>query len=80
MDINLVFKIAATGIIVAVLNQLLIRSWRADPAMITTPAALVGVLSTLVPQISNPIRLIKDSLDPRPMTLLCQPAGPRDEG
>ena len=38
MDIDLVFKIAATGIIVAVLNQLLIRSGREDQAMMTTLA------------------------------------------
>lgn len=52
MDINLVFKIAATGIIVAVLNQLLIRSGREDQAMMTTLAGLVVVLSILVKQIS----------------------------
>ena len=37
MEIDLVFKIAAIGIIVAVLNQLLIRSGREDQAMMTTP-------------------------------------------
>ncbi len=42
MDIDLVFKIAATGIIVAVLNQLLIRSGREDQAMMTTLAGLDG--------------------------------------
>ena len=42
MEIDLVFKIAATGIIVAVLNQLLIRSGREDQAMMTTLAGLVG--------------------------------------
>ena len=52
MDIDLVFKIAATGIIVAVLNQLLIRSGREDQAMMTTLAGLVVVLSILVKQIS----------------------------
>ena len=52
MDIDLVFKIAATGIIVAVLNQLLIRSGREDQAMMTTLAGLVVVLSSLVKQIS----------------------------
>ena len=46
------FKIAAIGIIVAVLNQLLIRSGREDQAMMTTLAGLVGVLSILVKQIS----------------------------
>ena len=52
MDIDLIFKIAAIGIIVAVLNQLLIRSGREDPAMMTTLAGLVVVLSILVKQIS----------------------------
>lgn len=52
MEIDLVFKIAAIGIIVAVLNQLLIRSGREDQAMMTTLAGLVEVLSILVKQIS----------------------------
>ena len=42
MDIDLVFKIAAIGIIVAVLNQLLIRSGREDQAMMTTLALRTG--------------------------------------
>ena len=53
MDIELVFKIAAIGIIVAVLNQLLIRSGREDQAMMTTLAGLVVVLSILGKQIST---------------------------
>ena len=52
MEIDLVFKIAAIGIIVVVLNQLLIRSGREDQAMMTTLAGLVVVLSILVKQIS----------------------------
>ena len=52
MEIDLVFKIAAIAIIVAVLNQLLIRSGREDQAMMTTLAGLVVVLSILVKQIS----------------------------
>ena len=52
MDIDLVFKIAAIGIIVAVLNQLLIRSGREDQAMMTTPAGLIVVLSIMVKEIS----------------------------
>ena len=51
MEIDLIFKIAAIGIIVAVLNQLLIRSGREDQAMMTL-AGLVVVLSILVKQIS----------------------------
>ena len=52
MEIDLIFKIEAIGIIVAVLNQLLIRSGREDQAMMTTLAGLVVVLSILVKQIS----------------------------
>ena len=52
MEIDLIFKIAAIGIIVAVLNQLLIRSGREDQAMMTTLAGLVVVLSILGKQIS----------------------------
>lgn len=52
MEIDLIFKIAAIGIIVAVLNQLLIRSGREDQAMMTTLAGLVVVLSILVKQVS----------------------------
>ena len=52
MEIDLVFKIAAIGIIVEVLNQLMIRTGREDQAMMTTLAGLVVVLSILVKQIS----------------------------
>ena len=58
MDIELVFKIAAIGIIVAVLNQLLIRSGREDQAMMTTLAGLVVVLSILVKQISTAVPVL----------------------
>ena len=51
MDINFIFKIAAVGIIVAVLNTLLVRSGRDDQAMLTTLAGVVVVLMMLVPQI-----------------------------
>ena len=53
------FKIAAIGIIVAVLKQLLIRSGREDQAMMTTLAGLVVVLSMLVQQISDLFVTIK---------------------
>ena len=59
MEIDLIFKIAAIGIIVAVLNQLLIRSGREDQAMMTTLAGLVVVLSILVKQITVLIVTIK---------------------
>lgn len=63
MDIDLVFKIAATGIIVAVLNQLLIRSGREDQAMMTTLAGLIVVLTMLVHQISDLFILVKTLFD-----------------
>lgn len=63
MDIDLVFKIAATGIIVAVLNQLLIRSGREDQAMMTTLAGLIVVLTMLVGQISDLFTLIQTLFD-----------------
>ena len=59
MDVDLIFKIAAIGILVAVLNQLLIRSGREEQAMMTTLAGLVVVLMMLVRQISDLFDLIK---------------------
>ena len=59
MDVDLIFKIAAIGILVAVLNQLLIRSGREDQAMMTTLAGLIVVLTMLVRQISDLFVLIK---------------------
>ncbi len=51
MDIDLIFKIAAIGIIVAVLNQLLIRSGREEQGMMTTLAGLIVVLMMVIQQI-----------------------------
>ena len=59
MDVDLIFKIAAVGIIVAVLNQLLIRSGREDQAMMTTLAGLIVVLSMMVKEISELFVTIK---------------------
>lgn len=59
MEVDLIFKIAAIGIIVAVLNQLLIRSGREEQAMMTTLAGLVVVLTMLVKQISALFTTIK---------------------
>ena len=63
MEIDLVFKIAAIGIIVAVLNQLLIRSGREDQAMMTTLAGLVVVLAIVCQQISVLFVTIKALFD-----------------
>lgn len=59
MDVDLIFKVAAIGIIVAVLNQLLIRSGREEQAMLTTLAGLIVVLSIMVSQISDLFRTVK---------------------
>ena len=53
MNVDLIFKIAAIGILVAVLNQLLVRSGREEQAMMTTLAGLVVVLMMMVRQISE---------------------------
>ncbi len=59
MDVDLIFKIAAIGIVVSVLNQLLVRSGREEQAMMTTLAGLVVVMMMLVREISDLFRLIK---------------------
>jgi len=59
MDVDLIFKIAGIGIIVAVLNQLLTRSGREEQALLTTIAGLVVVLFILVEQIGNLFDTVK---------------------
>ena len=51
MDVDLIFKIAAIGIIVSVLNQVLIRSGREEQATMTTLAGLIVVLMMMIEQI-----------------------------
>lgn len=53
MDINIVFKIAAVGILISVLNQVLIRAGREEQAMMTTLAGLVVVLFWVIKYIST---------------------------
>ncbi len=53
MEINIVFQIAAVGILVAVLNQVLIRAGREEQAMMTTLAGLVVVLFWIIQYIST---------------------------
>ena len=60
MDVDLIFKIAAIGILVAVLNQVLSRAGRDEQAMMTTLAGLVVVLMMVVQQISSLFDLVKD--------------------
>ena len=59
MDVDMIFKIAAIGIIVAVLNQLLIRSGREEQALLTTIMGLIVALMMLISQISTLFDTIK---------------------
>ena len=59
MDVDLIFKIAAIGIIVSVLNHLLIRSGREEQGMLLTLAGFVVVLSMVVVQISDLFSTVK---------------------
>lgn len=63
MNVDLIFKIAAVGILVSVLNQLLARSGREEQALMTTLAGLVVVLMILVREISDLFELIKTLFD-----------------
>ena len=60
MDVDLIFKIAAIGILVSVLNQVLSRSGRDEQAPMTTLAGLVVVLMMVVQQISGLFELVKN--------------------
>ena len=60
MEVDLIFKIAAIGIIVAVLNQVLIRSGREEQAMMTTLAGLIVVMMLIVQKISELFTLIQN--------------------
>ena len=60
MDIDLIFKIAAVGIIVSILSQVLSRSGRDEQATMTTLAGLVVVLMILAQRIADLFQLVKD--------------------
>ena len=59
MDVDLIFKIAAIGILVAALNLILVRSGRDEQALLTTLAGLIVVLMMLLQQISDLFDLVK---------------------
>ena len=59
MDVDFIFRIAAIGIIVAVLNLVLVRSGREDQAMLTTLAGLVVVLLMVVNAIAGLFKTVK---------------------
>ena len=59
MDVDLIFKIAAIGIIVAVLGQLLVRSGREEQAMLLTLAGLVVVLTMVIAEIGTLFQTVR---------------------
>ena len=60
MDIDLIFKIAAIGIIISILNQVLSRSGREEQATMTTLAGLVVVLMLMAQKIADLFQLVKN--------------------
>ena len=60
MEVDLIFRIAAIGILVAVLNQVLCRAGRDEQAMMTTLAGLVVVLMMVVQEIADLFDLVKN--------------------
>ena len=63
MEIDLLFKIAAIGMIVSILNQVLSRSGRDEQATLTSIAGLVVVLMMLTPKIAELFELIRSLFD-----------------
>ena len=63
MEIDLIFKIAAIGIIVSILNQVLSRSGREEQATMTTLTGLVVVLMLVAQKISELFELVKSLFD-----------------
>ncbi|MDD3692452.1 MAG: stage III sporulation protein AC [Oscillospiraceae bacterium] len=59
MDVDLIFKIAGVGIIVAVINQVLIKADREEYVMVTTLAGIIIVLSMIIGEISDLFRTVK---------------------
>ena len=59
MDIDLIFKIAAVGVVVSILNQVLVRSGREEQAAMTSLAALVVVLMIVVQRIAELFDMVK---------------------
>ncbi len=61
MDVDMIFKMAAIGIIVTILNQLLVRSGREEQALLTTIAGLIVALMMIITQISDLFATIKNT-------------------
>lgn len=63
MEVDLIFKIAAIGLVVAVMNQLLIKSDKGEYAMLITLAGLIFVMIMIIPEIEDLFSEVRDILD-----------------
>lgn len=63
MEVDLIFKIAAIGLVVAVMNQLLIKSDKGEYAMLITLAGLIFVVVMIIPEIEDLFSEVRDILD-----------------
>ena len=63
MDVDLIFKIAGIGIVVAVLNQILSRTEKSEYATLTTLAGVIIVFFMIIPEIKELFNEIKELLD-----------------
>ena len=63
MEVDLIFKIAAIGIIVAVMNQVLARSDKGEYAMLITLAGIILVVIIVIPHIEELFSSVRDILD-----------------
>ena len=63
MDIDLIFKIAAIGIIVSLLNQVLVKSDKTEYATFTTLVGVIAVLLMIIPQIKELFDTVKEMID-----------------
>lgn len=63
MDVDLLFKIAAIGILVAVLHQVLVKAGREDQAMMTTLAGLIIVLTIVIKEIATLFTTVKTTFN-----------------
>ena len=63
MEVDLIFKIAAIGLVVAVMNQLLTKSDKGEYAMIITLVGLIVVVAMIIPEIEDLFSEVRDILD-----------------
>lgn len=63
MEVDLIFKIAAIGLVVAVMNQLLTKSDKGEYAMIITLLGLILVVVMIIPEIEDLFSKVRDILE-----------------